>query len=261
MSSTDQSMSDDAFDLPEDDAIAPVSSFDEVEGDGVNDAIPQPGYYGFSIRELAIIAIGLLVGVCSFLTAGAFADFGFTWLLTGGFVLAAAALIVVRRIAPQSIERVGSLGIDQFASVAFGVAVVAWLGQVVSSFGAESGKTAAWLGLVGALIGAAATIGANHLPVFRDDFIGRQDALASVVAAPARPIVPTPKVERKVAVEPDEAPADADDELDELEVADEVIFVDEIEPVDEVAVSADDANEAFDVLEDALPPAPPADKE
>ena len=47
---------------------------------------------------------------------------GIDWVLTIGLPTVAVFLIVLRRLSPQGIRRVGSLGIDQFASVAFSVA-------------------------------------------------------------------------------------------------------------------------------------------
>ena len=52
---------------------------------------------------------------------------GLDWILTIGVPTVAVFLIVLRRFSPDGIRRVGSLGIDQFASVAFSVSAVVWL--------------------------------------------------------------------------------------------------------------------------------------
>src|SRR5690606_6326254 len=55
---------------------------------------------------------------------------GITWILPVGVPTAAVFLLVLRRFSPDGIRRVGSLGIDQFASVAFSVAAVWWAQQL-----------------------------------------------------------------------------------------------------------------------------------
>ena len=52
---------------------------------------------------------------------------GLDWILTIGVPTVAVFLIVLRRFSPDGIRRVGSLGVDQFASVAFSVSAVVWL--------------------------------------------------------------------------------------------------------------------------------------
>ena len=63
----------------------------------------------------------LLLGLGSVWTSG------LDWILTIGVPTIAVFLIVLRRFSPDGIRRVGSLGIDQFASVAFSVSAVVWL--------------------------------------------------------------------------------------------------------------------------------------
>ena len=57
---------------------------------------------------------------------------GLDWILTIGVPTVAVFLIVLRRFSPDGIRRVGSLGIDQFASVAFSVSAVVWLTLAVA---------------------------------------------------------------------------------------------------------------------------------
>lgn len=196
--------------------------------DEINEAIAQPGYLGFSVRELGIVAAGLVVTLFSFLVPGnPFHDFGFSWVLASGVVAAAAVLVLARRLAPQVLDRVGSLSIDQFASVAFSVSAVVWFGSVFAGIAAGVAPGyATWLALVGALAGVALTVGAPHIPGLRDDFIGRPDALANVVAAPARPITAVPRPVAPPTVE-DIVTVEEADEVGEEELEEEL---DEVPP-------------------------------
>ena len=93
---------------------------------------PQYGVGPFSIREVAIGAVWLVAFILSFvsITTVGFNSVwtsGLLWVLTIGVPTVAVFLIALRRLSPQGIRRVGSLGIDQFASVAFSVATVLWI--------------------------------------------------------------------------------------------------------------------------------------
>jgi hypothetical protein len=102
---------------------------------------PQYGVGPFSIREVALVGTWLVAFVVSFFPI--YGDIGegpsvwssgIDWVLTVGVPTVAVFLIVLRRLSPQGIRRVGSLGIDQFASVAFSVATVLWLTILWNSF-------------------------------------------------------------------------------------------------------------------------------
>ena len=66
-------------------------------------------------------------------------DVGLEWVLTIGVPTVAVFLIVLRRFSPEGIRRVGSLGIDQFASVAFSVSAMVWLIWLWSNIGMAIG--------------------------------------------------------------------------------------------------------------------------
>jgi len=167
----------------------------------------QYGVGPFSIREVALVGIWVLAFLFSFFSLRA-VDFasvwtsGLLWVLTIGVPTVAVFLIVLRRLSPQGIRRVGSLGIDQFASVAFSVAAVVWLQMVwdIIAFGAETGlwvhSWVPWAELVLMLAGVALTVFGPLLPVMRDDFIGRTEIPAHRNARPLRAVAPRPLRER-----------------------------------------------------------------
>ncbi|WP_238702442.1 hypothetical protein [Microbacterium caowuchunii] len=167
----------------------------------------QYGVGPFSIREVALVGIWVLAFLFSFFSLRA-VDFasvwtsGLLWVLTIGVPTVAVFLIVLRRLSPQGIRRVGSLGIDQFASVAFSVAAMVWLQMVwdIIAFGAETGlwvhSWVPWAELVLMLAGVALTVFGPLLPVMRDDFIGRTEIPAHRNARPLRAVAPRPLRER-----------------------------------------------------------------
>ncbi|MDA4895224.1 hypothetical protein PFZ55_51030, partial [Streptomyces sp. MS2A] len=143
------------------DAVPVVEGIDATpEADVIVEAAPQEGILGFTLRELLIVGAWLVGFVLSFVPA-----FGFPfadgvslwgpdlqWLLPMGVPTVATFLIVLRRFSPEGIRRVGSLGIDQFASVAFSVAAVSWAAllwqQIRLSFATANpgaGSWAVWL--------------------------------------------------------------------------------------------------------------------
>jgi hypothetical protein len=82
----------------------------------------QYGVGPFSMREVAS-GVWLVAFVVSFFPIYSGIrwiglDVGIDWVLTIGVPTIAVFLIGLRRLSPQGIRRVGSLGIDQFASVA-----------------------------------------------------------------------------------------------------------------------------------------------
>src|SRR5690606_23165924 len=124
---------------------------------------------------------------------------GIDWILTIGVPTAAVFLVVLRRLSPEGIRRVGSLGIDQFASVAAAVAGVAWTQvvwhQVTASV--ESGALLLrWVpvvALVATLALVVATVAAPLIPGLREDFDGRMETLAHRNADPVRPVIRRPR--------------------------------------------------------------------
>ena len=145
---------------------------------------------------------------------------GITWILTIGVPTIAVFLIVLRRLSPTGIRRVGSLGIDQFASVAFSVSAVVWLSYVweTVAFVADGGPMVRswvmWVEFVLMLAGVVLTVFAPFIPVLGDDFRHRPEVPAHRNARPLRPVVARPAPEYRpitsdADAQPDYAPAEA----------------------------------------------------
>ncbi|WP_458115556.1 hypothetical protein [Arthrobacter sp. D2-10] len=100
--------------------------------------------------------------------------------------VAALSLIVGRRLGAKSL-RVGSLSVDQFASVTAAFAAAFFFLQTVTTF--EVGAFIALLGSVGFFV---ATVGGPHLGVFKPDFAGRPSSSAHRIAREALPAKPRP---------------------------------------------------------------------
>lgn len=166
---------------------------------------PQYGVGPFSIREVALVGTWLVAFVVSFFpTYGAIGvgpsvwSNGIDWLLTIGAPTVAVFLVVLRRLSPQGIRRVGSLGIDQFASVAFSVSTVLWLTILWNSFISLAGQGVflatwvVWVEFFLMLAGVALTVFAPLIPPFAQDFVGRPEVPAHRNARPARAITARP---------------------------------------------------------------------
>ena len=112
---------------------------DESVDESTPEERPQYGVGPFSVREVVLAGVWLVAFIVSFfsvaseqamaqlLFGGSVWTNGLDWILTIGVPTVAVFLIVLRRFSPDGIRRVGSLGIDQFASVAFSVSAVVWL--------------------------------------------------------------------------------------------------------------------------------------
>lgn len=100
--------------------------------------------------------------------------------------IAALSLLVGRRLGAKSL-RVGSLAVDQFASVAAAFAAAFFFLQTVTSF--EIGAFIALIGSIGFLV---ATVGGPHLGIFKADFAGRPSSSAHPIAREALPATPRP---------------------------------------------------------------------
>jgi len=177
--------------------------FDREEAPVHAEEPPQYGVGPFSIREIALVGVWLVAFVISFLSINErqFASVwtsGLLWVLTIGVPTVAVFLIVLRRLSPDGIRRVGSLGIDQFASVAFAVGSVVWLQLVweTVAFALESGAWVRtwviWVELVLLLAGVVLTVFAPLIPPFEQDFRGRAEVPAHRNARPIRPVSPRP---------------------------------------------------------------------
>ncbi len=180
--------------------------------DGVDEsAPPQYGVGPFSIREVTLGGVWLLAFIVSFFPiygqVGAGVSVwsgGIDWILTIGVPTVAVFLLLLRRLSPQGIRRVGSLGIDQFASVAFTVSAVIWLGILWSSFVTLFNSRlfvatwVVWVEFILMLAGVLLTVFAPLLPTVGEDFRHRTEVPAHRFASPARPIVARPQTERPV---------------------------------------------------------------
>lgn len=184
---------------------------------------PQYGLGPFSIREVALGGVWLVAFVVSFFSVTTLRfdsvwTSGLLWILTIGVPTAAVFLIVLRRLSPDGIRRVGSLGIDQFASVAFSVSAVLWIQLLwetiafVMADGPWVRSWVMWVELVLMLAGVVLTVLAPFIPPFEEDFQGRREIPAHRNARPIRPVVPRPAAPRPVAsaVASSEAAPEAD---------------------------------------------------
>lgn len=207
-----------------------------TEEDGVlydEEVVPQHGVLSFTLRELLIVGVWLVVFVTSFFPVGwspVLWVTGISWILPLGLPTVAVFLIVLRRFSPEGIRRVGSLGIDQFASVAFSVAVLWWAQGIweyvaaVAQTGVAGTVWVPWVQLVGLLALTVLTVFAPLIPGIRDDFRGRLVTLAHRNANPVRPVIARPRPERPATpVAPAHEPTggiddqvDADDHTDEI---------------------------------------------
>ena len=195
-------------------AEAELASRDEAE----------PGQYGlwpFTIREVAILGTWFVAFVISFFSFSpaiyvSVWTAGISWVLMIGVPTVATGLIVLRRLSPEGIRRVGSLGIDQFASVAYSVAAMIWFTSVWDTVARMiegrpvAGNWVIWAELVLMLGLVAMTVFGRFIPPFGEDFRGRPETVAHMNARPVVPVIRKPKPE-SVAVVVSEwaAPADA----------------------------------------------------
>ncbi|MDX2377184.1 hypothetical protein M4I32_10275 [Microbacterium sp. LRZ72] len=187
-------------------------------------AAPQYGVGPFTIREVAILGAWVIAFVVSFFSVW---DRGFQsvwtsgidWILTIGVPTVAVFLIVLRRFSPDGIRRVGSLGVDQFASVAFSVSAVIWLEYIWSTVAtvAPGGPWlttwVVWVEFFAMLALVFFSVFAPFIAPFDEDFRARPEAPAHRNARAVRPVVARPRPEpAPVEDRDDSAPAADDDE-------------------------------------------------
>ncbi len=178
--------------------------------DGVDQsAPPQYGVGPFSVREVALGGVWVVAFIVSFFPI--FGELvgsrtvwsgGIDWVLTIGTPTVAVFLLLLRRLSPQGIRRVGSLGIDQFASGAFSVSAIIWLGILWSAFVSLAGQRlfvatwVVWVEFILMLAGVLLTVFAPLFPTIGEDFRHRPEVVAHRFASPARPVVARPVTER-----------------------------------------------------------------
>lgn len=232
---------------------------------------PEYGILGFTLRELVIVGAWALAFIVSFfpvLGDGASVwTSGIDWILTIGVPTAAVFLIVLRRFSPEGIRRVGSLGIDQFASVAAAVAGVVWAQLLWHQISASIRLGAFLVGwvpivaLLAVLVLIVATVVAPLIPGLREDFEGRMETLAHRNADPVRPVIrrPRPAVVAEPETEQDTAESVAEETSPEEgpETADEPTDAEstDAEPTDDEP----DADATRVIVLGPVVDAPPAD--
>jgi hypothetical protein len=153
-----------------------------------NEAVLGP----FTIRDLAVFGGTLILFVASLLPI--FGARYNLWNLNNLFFLGlgivlpliVSALFAARRLAPATKIRVGSLSIDQFASVVASFAVAFFFLSVAGAY-----VPSLLVGLVGSLVLFAATVLGRFLPYISGDFQDRAEVPAHVVAREA--VVPAQK--------------------------------------------------------------------
>ena len=173
---------------------------------------PQYGVGPFTIRELALVGVWVVAFVVSFFSIYAVRPFsvvvggdesvwtvGLEWILTIGLPTVAVFLVVLRRFSPDGIRRVGSLAVDQFASVAFSVSTVVWLtwlwaniGTAIERGGVWVYSWVVWVEFFLMLAGVVLTVFAPLIPVLEQDFRGRPETAAHRNARPVRAVSPRP---------------------------------------------------------------------
>ena len=170
--------------------------------------VAVPPHYGigpFSVREITLGIVWIFAFIVSFfhlIGDRSVWTNGLEWIITIGLPTAAVFLIVLRRLSPTGIRRVGSLGIDQFASVVFSVSLLLWLQYIwetVSIAVAGGGWVRSWVMWVEAVLmlgGVVLTVAAKWLPVLGDDFQYREPVVAQPSARPIRELTPRPVVAR-----------------------------------------------------------------
>jgi hypothetical protein len=193
---------------------------DSTTEGAAHDHAVQYGVGPFSIREVALAGVWVVAFVVSFFSISVVGfnsvwTSGIAWILTIGLPTVAVFLIVLRRLSPTGIRRVGSLGIDQFASVAFSVSSIVWLQMVweTVAFAASTGQWVRtwviWVSLFLMVVGVFLTVFAPFIAPFDEDFVARDEIPAHRNARPIRPVTarPAPVAPAPVAEEPT---ADAD---------------------------------------------------
>ncbi|NUT73194.1 hypothetical protein [Pseudarthrobacter sp. C4D7] len=156
----------------------------------------------FTVRDLTVFGGTVILFVASLLPL--FGTRYNLWNLNNLFFLGlgiilpliTSALFAARRLAPATKIRVGSLSIDQFASVVASFALAFFFLSVASGYGLTL-----LVGLIGSLVLFAATVLGRFLPYLSGDFKDRPEAPAHVVAREAA--LPTRKPRSPKAPKPD----------------------------------------------------------
>ncbi|MEV8268071.1 hypothetical protein [Microbacterium sp. NPDC076911] len=249
---------------------AAKSTVDEVEAattpEHAPEHAPQYGVGPFSIREVALIGVWVAAVIVSFFSISTLRfdsvwTSGLQWILTIGVPTAAVFLVVLRRLSPLGIRRVGSLGIDQFASVAFSVSSVLWAQSIweTVAFAGSTGQWVRtwviWVSFFLMMAGVFLTVFAPFISPIDEDFVGREEVPAHRNARPIRAISPRPAPvaaavdpasveDSDKATEPVDADSEiaADDSVTGAYTAEEIAIVDAGESGEDAAVELTDAD-------------------
>ncbi|MFT4469205.1 hypothetical protein ACMX2H_04775 [Arthrobacter sulfonylureivorans] len=151
----------------------------------------------FTVRDLVVGAGVVLLFLSSVLPLEVIRGIGVNlWNSAGLFQLALGILLpavvlvlfVVRRLAPQTPLRIGSLSVDQFASVVASLALAFYFLTIVTVY-----SVSGVIGFIGALVLFAGTVCGRWIPQLAADFAGRPETPAHPVARDAVPAAPRPK--------------------------------------------------------------------
>lgn len=169
-------------------AVSAGSGPSAGKSQNANQAVLGP----FTVRDLTVFSATVILLVASLLPM--FGGEYNLWNLNNLFFLGlgillpvvVSALFAARRLAPATRIRIGSLSIDQFASVVASFAVAFFF---LSAAGAYAHSLL--VGLIGSLVLFAATVLGRFLPYVSGDFQGREESPAHVVARDA--VIPVQK--------------------------------------------------------------------
>ncbi|WP_248758703.1 hypothetical protein [Pseudarthrobacter sp. SSS035] len=165
----------------------------------------------FTLRDLTVFAATLILLVASLLPIffGRFNlwNAGSLFFLGLGIVLPmiVTALFAARRLAPATKVRIGSLSIDQFASVVASFALAFFFVSTAAGY-----VPSLLVGLIGSVVLFAGTVLSRFIPYFAGDFLGRDETPAHVMARDSAIPLPkphTPKEPKPAAVPVPEAAA------------------------------------------------------
>ncbi|MET3707031.1 cytoskeletal protein RodZ [Arthrobacter sp. UYEF6] len=162
----------------------------------------------FTLRDLAVFAATVILLVASLLPTffGRFNlwNAGSLFFLGLGIVLPliVSALFVGRRLAPATRVRIGSLSVDQFASVVAAFALAFFFVSAAAAY-----VPSLLVGLVGSVVLFAGTVLSRYIPYFAGDFLGRDESPAHVMARESAVPLPRPHTPKEPKPEGSPVPA------------------------------------------------------
>ncbi len=147
----------------------------------------------FTVRDLTVFTATLILFVASLLPMFGSRfnlwNAGSLFFLGLGIVLPliVSALFAARRLSPATKVRLGSLSIDQFASVVASFSLAFFFLSAATAY-----APSLLVGLIGSVVLFAATVLGQFIPVLASDFLGRDEAPAHVVARESAVPLPRP---------------------------------------------------------------------